>query len=71
MSIDWETDISDVFDELSTRNTVNFIITADHNIMTRDLASCSQCGKFIGTVIAVDHDNIDFECLECSKDVVT
>ena len=68
--IDWETSIGDVFDDLSMRKTVNFIITADHS-MKRDLASCRECGKPMGTVIAVDHDNIDFECLECSVDIVT
>lgn len=62
--IDWETNIGDVFDELSTRDTVNFIITADHN-MSREKMNCRECGCSLGFVITHNLDMVDFECEGC------
>lgn len=66
MSIDWETNIADVFDELSTRETVNFIITADHSLVEKEVMSCRGCGKILGFVITNNMEMVDFECEGCS-----
>ena len=63
--IDWETSIADVFEDLSTRETVNFIITADHSMMEKEQMLCRECGRMLGFVITSNLDNVDFECGEC------
>ncbi len=65
MSIDWEANIADVFEDLSTRKTVNFIITAEHNLVEKEQMLCRECGHFLGFVITNNMDMVDFECEEC------
>lgn len=62
--IDWDQPIVDVIAELDTRDTVNFIITADHD-MEKHTMLCRECGKVLGDVLTNNIDNIDFECTEC------
>ena len=62
--IDWETNIADVFEDLSTRKTVNFIITADHS-MEKEPMHCRECGCSLGFVITNNLDMVDFECEGC------
>ncbi len=61
--IDWDQPIAEVIADLETRDTVNFIITADH--MDKHTMFCRECGKVLGDVFTTNIDNLDFECTEC------